>query len=287
MQIGELLALYQQHHLAGRPSARYYQRLTRQVFPPISEERLSTLDKRVILAWWTSLSDRPGHANKSIGLLRAAVRWARAVGLIPILTPDPTAGIVKRSERTRSTTASPDEWARLLPFLEDLRLKHRVYFWSLYLLGSRPGEVRTMRPEQLFLDRSLAVWVKPTSKTGRPHVVPLPDQLIPILRLLLRANPPDAQWVFWGESPDVVWCRTSAQKLWEGIRTKAGLSHLWLNDLRRSTASDLLNQGESLGIVQGALNHRSLSQTAKYAYLAVTPLAHALQERTDTIVNAI
>jgi len=60
-----------------------------------------------------------------------------------------------------------------------------------------------------------------------------------------------------------------------------------LNDSRRSTASDLLNQGESLGVVQGALNHRSLSQTAKYAYLAVTPLAQALQVRANKIAGCL
>lgn len=285
MLIHELLTLYLDLHLKGRPSEAYYRRLVRQVFPLIAAIDLAAVDKLTVLHWWSSLADRPGHANKAIGLLRAAHRWAVSLDLIQ--TACPVKGIMKRPERTRCTTTSPDEWARLLPFLEDLRLKHRVYFWALYLLGSRPGEVRTMKPEQLFLDRTLAVWVKPTSKNGRPHVVPLPDQLVPMLRLLVRANPPDAQWLFWGESPDVVWCRTSAQKLWEGLREKAGLSHLWLNDLRRSTASDLLNQGESLGIVQGALNHRSLSQTAKYAYLAVTPLSEALQTRADRIVGCL
>ncbi|MGL4296246.1 MAG: tyrosine-type recombinase/integrase [Aestuariivirga sp.] len=285
MTIGELLQLYQRHHLAGKVSAPYYDRLIRQLFPPLLAFDVDALPKLVLLDWWHALSDRPGHANKALGLLRAAHRWATGLGLLH--TPCPAAGIPKRPERTRSTTTSPDEWARMLPYLEDLRLKHRVYFWALYLLGSRPGEVRTMKPEHLHLDRAQPVWIKPTTKTGRPHVVPLPEQLVPIVRLLLRANPPDAQWVFWGETPDVVWCRTSAQKLWEGLRAKAGLSHLWLNDLRRSTASDLLNQGESLGIVQGALNHRSLSQTAKYAYLAVTPLAHALQDRTDRIVGCL
>lgn len=285
MSIGELLGLYLAHHLHGRPSAPYYARLIRQVFPPLSTLAIESLDKLALLHWWTSLADRPGHANKAIGLLRAAHHWA--VGLALIECPDPTAGIVKRPERTRSTTTSPDEWARLLPYLEDLRLKHRVYFWALYLLGSRPGEVRTMRPEHLYLDRDIPCWVKPTTKTGRPHIVPLPEQLVPMLRLLLRSNPSDAAWVFWGQDPSRVWCRTSAQKLWEGLRAKAGLQHLWLNDLRRSTASDLLNQGESLGIVQGALNHRSLSQTAKYAYLAVKPLAAALQERADVIVGRL
>lgn len=283
MTVGELLLMYQLHHLAGKVSAPYYDRLIRQVFPPLAAYCISDVPKLAVLEWWKDLVDRPGHANKAIGLLRAAHHWATGLGIIS--GPCPTAGIVKRPERMRCVTTSPDEWARLLPFLEDLRLKHRVYFWALYLLGSRPGEVRTIRREHLFLDRTTAIWMKPTSKTNRPHIVPLPDQLIPMLNLLLRVNPPNAHWLFWGEHPERVWGRTSVQKLWESLRAKAGLRHLWLNDLRRSTASDLLNQGASLGVVQGALNHRSLSQTAKYAYLSIRPLAAALQERADFIVD--
>lgn len=285
MLLHDLLHLYLDHHLHGKPSAPYYARLIRQVFPPISQFPVCAVPKLALLEWWTALSNRPGHANKAIGLLRASHRWATGLGLVT--TPDPAAGLKKRQEKTRCITTSPDEWATLLPYLEDLRLKHRVYFWSLYLLGSRPGEVRMMRPEQLHLDREIPVWAKPTSKNGRPHIVPLPEQLVPMLRLLIRANPSTASWMFWGEKPETVWCRTSSQKLWEGLRAKANLQHLWLNDLRRSTASDLLNQGENLGVVQGALNHRSLSQTAKYAYLAVKPLQRALQDRANTIVQAL
>ena len=284
MTVGELLSLYQAHHLNRKVTAPYYRRLIRQLFPPILGCELETLPKLTLLQWWAGLVDRPGHANKALGLLRAATRWAQGLGL---LSCDPLAGMKKCPERTRCTTISPDEWAHLLPFMEDLRLKYRVYFWTLYLLGSRPGEVRTMRPSQLFLDRDVPIWAKPTSKNGTPHIVPLPSQLVPMLRLLLHVNPKDAAWLFWGEDPGRVWSRTTAQKMWQEIRAKAGLSHLWLNDLRRSTASDLLNQGESLGVVQGALNHRSLSQTAKYAYLAVTPLAQALQQRADRITNCL
>ena len=285
MTILALLELYQQNHLAGKPSARYYVRLVRQVFPPIATYEVDHVPLDVLLGWWRGLWDRPGHANKALGLLRAAHRWA--VGLGAVMTPDQTSGLKKRPEPTRSQTTSPEEWARLLPYLEDLKLRHRAYFWSLYLLGSRPGEVRMMRPEQLRLDTVQPIWMKPTTKNGKPHIVPLPNELVPLLRLVMSANPPGATWLFWGAAPCQVWGRTSAQKMWEHIRAKAGLSHLWMNDLRRSTASDLLNQGESLGVVQGALNHRSLSQTAKYAYLAVTPLADALQRRTDTILKAM
>ena len=283
MTVGELLTLYHTHHLHGKPSAPYYARLVRQVFPPIAALPVDALPKIALLEWWTSLADRPGHANKALGHLRAAFNWAAGMGLTNGF--DPTAGIAKQPEHPRSTTTSPEEWARLVPLLEDLRLKHRVYFWSLYLLGSRPSEVRLAKPEHALLDREIPGWIKPTTKPGKPHFVPLPEELVPLWRLLLRANPPEARWLFWGETPDRPWCRTSAQKMWEGLRAKAGLPHLWLNDLRRSTASDLLNQGENLGVVQSQLGHRSLSQTAKYAWLAVKPLQAALQKRTDHIIG--
>ncbi len=285
MTVAELLALYLEKHLSHKVSAPYYRRLIRQVFPPIAGCSLEALDVLTVLSWWSGLADRPGHANKALGLLRASTRWAAGLGLLPSY-PQAIAGIRKRPERTRCTTTSPEEWARLRPWLENLGLKYRVYFWAVYLLGSRPGEVRTMRPTQLFLDREIPIWAKPTTKNGTPHIVPLPSQLVPMLELLIRVNPPAATWMFWGARPEQVWGRTSAQKAWERIRTKVGLSHLWLNDLRRSTASDLLNQGENLGVVQAALNHRSLSQTARYSYLAVAPLALALQTRADRILNA-
>lgn len=285
MTVEKLLALYLTHHLKGKPSASYYDRLIRQVFPPLAAYKLDALPKLVLLEWWTDLADRPGHANKAIGLFRAAHRWA--TGLDLVTCPCPANGIMKRPENTRSQTTSPYEWARIVPYLENLNLRRRVYFWALYLSGSRPCEVRTLKPEYLRLDDDIPCWVIPTSKNKRPHVKPIPAELVPLIRMVLHTNPPGATYLFWGARPDRAWGRTSAQKMWESVREKAGLSHLWLNDLRRSTASDLLNQGESLGVVQGALNHKSLSQTAKYAYLAVKPLAQALQKRTDAIVKAM
>lgn len=285
MLIQELLGLYLDHHLNGRPSEAYYRRLVRQVFGPIAAVDLAAVDKLLILRWWSSLADRPGHANKSLGLLRAAFNWALSMDLVTGL--DPTAGIAKRPEDTRATIISPSEWVQAVPHLENLKLRRRVYFWTLYLSGSRPCEVRLLKPEYMRLDDEIPCWIIPTSKNKRPHVKPIPHELVPLLRMVIQTNPPEAVYVFWGSRPDRPWSRTSAQKMWEGIRAKAGLDHLWMNDLRRSTASDLLNQGESLGVVQGALNHRSLSQTAKYAYLAVKPLSVALQKRADRIVGCL
>lgn len=285
MTIGGLLTMYLHNHLYGKPSYNYYNRLLRDVFPPLVAFHIHDLPKLEWLNWWAGLRDRPSHANKAIGFYRAAHRWAMANGLLDF--QDPTAGIKKHPERTRAITTSPDEWARIVPFLEDLKLRRRIAYWACYLLGNRGGEIRTMETAHLFLDRSPAVWVRPTSKNRKPYVKPIPVELVPMLKLVIATNPPGTRYVFWGNHPTRPFGRTSMQKQWQQIRAKAGLPHLWLNDLRRSTASDLLNQGENLGVVQAALNHRSLSQTAKYAYLAVKPLSTALQKRTEEILHIL
>lgn len=283
MTVSELLQLYLVNHLARKPSAPRYGQLARQVFPPIAPYSVDQIPVPDLLAWWTSLQDRPAHACKAIGLYRAAHRYAEGLGLIS--SRDQTLPFRKPPQPMRSQTTSPEEWARIVPFLEDLKLRHRVCFWTLYLLGSRPGEVRMMRPCQLHLDGLAPIWTKAQTKNGTPHIVPLPLQLVPMLKLLLTVNGPSATYLFFGDRPTRAWGRTSMQKMWEKIRARAGLPHLWLNDLRRSTASDLLNQGENLGVIQKQLNHRSLSQTAKYAWLATQPLALALQRRADSILE--
>lgn len=59
-------------------------------------------------------------------------------------------------------------------------------------------------------------------------------------------------------------------------REAAGLGHLHFHDLRHSTASDLLSQGQSLAIVGKVLRHRSPASTQRYAHLYDDALAAAI-----------
>lgn len=283
MQIRELLRLYHTHHLSQKPSATYYGRLIRQVMGPLNGHEAESLQKIVLLEWFTPLKTTPGHARKALGCIRAAYRWGMRNDLIKCL--DPTIGIQNCPVQRRCVTISPREWALIIPSLERRPIKPRAYFWTQYLLGKRSGETARIRTDELHLDQPIPAIVNPRAKNGRPHLTPIPMELIPMLRVLVRCNPPNALYIFCGDRPDAHWHRTSYQKMWESIRTEAGLRHIRLTDLRRSTASDLLNQGENLGVVQGQLGHASLSQTATYAYLAIKPLADALQKRTDMIVK--
>ena len=72
---------------------------------------------------------------------------------------------------------------------------------------------------------------------------------------------------------------TGLQKEWERVRTRAGLSGVRVQDLRHSSASFAVADGNSLFMVGKVLGHRQARTTEIYAHLADDPL-RALADRT-------
>jgi site-specific recombinase XerD len=62
---------------------------------------------------------------------------------------------------------------------------------------------------------------------------------------------------------------SSVANVWHKIRAKAGMPGLRLHDLRHNAASNLINSGSSLYIVQQILGHSVPSVTQRYAHISV------------------
>jgi integrase len=67
---------------------------------------------------------------------------------------------------------------------------------------------------------------------------------------------------------------------WKRIRTAAGLPDVTVHDLRRTCASWLACNGQNLAIIANVLNHTTLSHTAMYARLNLSPVTQALEENS-------
>jgi integrase len=144
-----------------------------------------------------------------------------------------------------------------------------------------------MQWKDLDLDRAL--WHKPTTKTGVPHTIPLPAQLVTRLRQLPRIN----EWVF-PSSPNSLngmraglWSGTAVEHAWQKIRRRVGLVDVRIHDLRRTAASWLAINGSNLPVIQQMLNHRSLSSTQVYARLSVAPVRVALDEQATRMLGPV
>jgi integrase len=103
---------------------------------------------------------------------------------------NPADRLKKFPNHSRERFVQSNELPWLLKSLADERPKIETYFLTLLLTGARRDEARTMQWKDLDLERAL--WHKPTTKTGVPHTVPLPQQLVTRLRALPRVN----DWVF-------------------------------------------------------------------------------------------
>jgi integrase len=190
MLFDQLVALYLNTHLAGRASYQTARRTIRQHFGHWQGRPITAITKLEILEWHRDIGRRtPTHANSCLKILRSM--FNRAIEL-DLCTVNPTKGVKCFPRPSRTRFAQPTELPRLLWAITTASARDRAFFLMCLLTGARRGEVRMMRWSHV--DEVNRLWHKPTTKSGRPHCVPLPEQVVEVLSLLPRKSP----WVFPG-----------------------------------------------------------------------------------------
>lgn len=133
----------------------------------------------------------------------------------------------------------------------------------LLLTGARKSEIFKARWKDIDFERkTLTV---PISKDGKPRIIELSDNALEIFGKY-RGN--KSQWIFpsrgRGKKENHV---GDIFFFWNNLRQTLGLQDVRLHDLRHTYASLLVNQGQSLYVVQRLLGHKSPSTTMRYAHL--------------------
>ena len=157
-------------------------------------------------------------------------------------------------EETRNCTRNPQ-----LPFIIAL----------LALTGVRKRNV--MDAQWSEFDEANQTWLIPTTKSGKPQMIQLSTEVLQLLAILPSRNHsdylfPNAQT---GKPFNTIF------RSWHNARTRAGLAHVRIHDLRHTFASLLINAGHSLYVVQKALGHQNPNVTMRYAHLADETLKQA------------
>jgi integrase len=180
---------------------------------------------------------------------------------------------------SRFRFVQPEEMPKLLEALAVEPLPVQAFFMICLLTGSRGAEARGMKWSHLNLTQG--IWSVPTTKTGRPHIVPLAPALVGIL----KSMPQRGEWVFTSPQSAQRCIKRGICFLWWGrIRKRAGLNDLNIHDLRRTTASWLACRGQNLAVIARVLGHTSLANTAIYARLNLDPIKAALCQHADSVL---
>lgn len=180
--------------------------------------------------------------------LKAAVRYAWKHHYRD--GPDPTAAMtVPPANDERHVYLKLPEFKRLLRHFDDpdAAAIARIAFytglrWGAELLPLTPDHIHRLRGQ---------TWLEiGRTKNGTPRMVPVHPAIEPDLKRL----------PFTAE-------RRHYYAAFQRARTKAGLPHLRMHDLRHSLASEIISRGGTLADVQGALHHKSLASSRRYAHL--------------------
>ncbi|MDX1909340.1 MAG: tyrosine-type recombinase/integrase [Bacteroidia bacterium] len=146
--------------------------------------------------------------------------------------------------------------------------KHRCLLMLAYGGGLRLGELLTLRPEDLDMQRMCIYILRGKGKKDRE--VPLPDRLLAEVQSYLTAAQP-LTWLFEGETAGEPYSERSAQMVVKQAATRAGIQRpVTMHMLRHSYATHLLEGGTDIRYIQEMLGHNSLKTTERYTHVART-----------------
>lgn len=159
----------------------------------------------------------------------------------------------------------PADVQKLLSVIEDIR--DRALILLLLRTGMRIGEALGLRVNDLDLqDRKVHLFQGEKNSMGR--VVYLSDDVLAALKLWLRRRDPNREFVFSGHGNKPLCYSTGRSRFVKSIQ-KAGLEEkgYTVHCLRHTFASELLNAGMRLEVLQQLLGHQDIEVTRRYARL--------------------
>ena len=234
--------------------------------------------------------------NRDIACLKSSLSKARAWGILDkdmladvklaredhsrvrYLTDDENKrlreALAKRDAEGIAARARYNQWRserhmETLPVLADGDYRDHLTPAVLVSLntGLRRGELTQLDWTDInFKDKVLTVRAA-AAKSGKARHIPLNKEAVQVLK----------QWQQQTGDEGRVFAFESAKKSWQGVLDDAEIKNLRWHDLRHDFASQLVMAGVDLNTVRQLLGHADLKMTLRYAHLAPSHLAAAVE----------
>lgn len=281
--IGDLCNEYLSRYAPSKKSIRDDRRyIDRYILPRWRGIRIDSLKRSDIADLHHSFAARAPYAgNRMLALLRRMLNLAKLWGFVGDSFTNPATGIPLHKEVQRDRWVTADELPRLAEAISDQPNPFiRGALWLYLLTGVRKSELLGARWGDVDLERR-ELRLSDT-KAGRPHIVPLSEPALDILRALPRyeGNP----FVLPGrkEGGHLV----NMAKAWDQVRGNAGIEDVRLHDLRRTVGSWLAQSGSGIHLIGKILNHSNLSTSMIYARFSKSIEHEALERHGERLMAA-
>ncbi|WP_291297604.1 site-specific integrase [Elioraea sp.] len=270
----------------GSTIALYRDLFDRVILPELGKKPVAKLTRAEVAAWHARQKAAPYQANRGLAALAALMAWCVSQHRRPEASGNPCKGVQRFKEERRQRFLSEAELGTVGEAMTALEAEGKLNPYAasalrmLILTGARRSEIRTLRWENVDIDR--ACLHLPKSKTGA-KVIHLPPAAMQILGALPRIdrNP----YVFPGEKAGAPF--SCLNRPWNDVRVRAGLKPVRLHDLRHTHASLGAAAGLSLPVIGRLLGHSQPRTTAAYAHLADDPVKRAAALVGDQAARAL
>lgn len=211
-----------------------------------------------------------GAATRTVGLLGGIFAYASDCGMIDL---SPVIGVKRFADKKGNRYLSQQELVGLGEALRKAESENEnpsalAILKLLVFTGARKGEIETLKWSEV--DFASGYLKLADSKTGQ-KAIPLNAGALQILNDQEQLAGNDHVFpAYRGER-----YYEGTPKVWERIRTAAGLNDVRLHDLRHSFASIAVSGGASLPIIGALLGHAHSATTQRYAHLSDDPLRAA------------
>jgi integrase len=259
--------------------------LDKNILPVLGRHKVKSITRADIAKFHHDNRETPIQANRCLALLSKMFNLAESWGLRPDGS-NPCRHVKRYKENKVERYLTGEEMSGLGQVLskveaEGTEMPSAILAIRLLLFtGCRLSEILTLRWEDVDLEGGV-IRLK-DSKTGKKNV-PIPAAAVDVFLNAPRVN--DNPYVCFGGKPGGH--LVGLQKIWERIRSQAGLNDVRHHDLRHNYATVGAAANLGLPVLGHLLGHTQASTTQRYAHLAPDPIRAAADEIANRIKAAM
>ncbi len=261
---------------------------TKRLKPFFTGRELATLKRSDVRAYIDKRKAdgvQPGTINREIGLLSAAINYARREWDWDI--PNNVEGTRLREPEGRVRSIEPVDVQRLIDCASQLkRAPHLPDFIRLaHYTGCRRDEMLRLEWSRVDLKNNLIHLAGVNTKNGKRRSVPLNQEARQALlnRARFRSEHcPKSPWVFCAKDGERI---ASVKRSFTTACKMAGIENYRIHDQRHTCASWLVSSGQPLTVVRDLLGHSSVKMTERYAHLSPDNVRVAVNVLDDVSRN--
>lgn len=191
---------------------------------------------------------------------------------------NPTLGIKKFKEKSRQRFLRKDELPRFFKALsEETSQTARDYILISLLTGARKSNVLAMKWDEV--NFVLQEWHIRETKNGDPHIIPLTETALAILKERKRDS--QSSYVFPGNGQNGH--LADPKKAWKRVLKNAEIADLRIHDLRRTLGSWMGAVGATTAIIGKTLAHKSVEATKVYERIDIDPVREFITRANEAI----